>query len=142
VIGPDGPHSVLVTLERMMFGFIHDFVQDDIKTLFGDRKRKPRSLNAMCKLIDTLLNVNGLVVEHVDVDDTTKTDAYAGFCLAYSRYRDDADTDFAILAGLRFLNNVDTGFFMLGNRWKVKILYHHVTPLGLSFANACGVRSR
>jgi hypothetical protein len=90
------------------------------------------------KLIGRIAAPDGIVVEHIDIDDG-EADNYNGFRPRYSFYQDVMETDFKILSGLQILDFVDTGFFMLGNRWKVKILYYHVTALGLAFASARGV---
>jgi hypothetical protein len=141
VVGPEGSDAVLAALERIMFGFIHDFIRDNVMTFYNDLKSKPETLDAMSEFIDEIPRWYGVEVEHIDLDDMSNDDNYIGYRPSYSKYDDKDETDFAILCGMRLLDHVDTGFFVLGERWKVKVLYYAVTPLGLAFAKACGVKS-
>src|SRR4051794_16814258 len=90
-------------------------------------KREPVSLDKIADLIEKIPARRGIVVNHIDIDDITKDDDYTGYCPEYSIFTDDKRTDFSIPVGLQLLDFVDTGFFTLGNRWKKKVLYYHVT---------------
>jgi hypothetical protein len=96
-------------------------------------------------LIKTL-KIQGVVVEHIDLgNELTGTaigpDDYASGCPPYSIYSDKQSNDFAILRGLGRTEYVDTGFILLSGHWKVKVMAHYVSTLGLAFAEACGVQA-
>lgn len=84
------------------------------------------------RAIEEIPRVDGILVKHIDIADT-KSD---GYCPLYGKHDDNDETNFAILGILQLLNHTDTGRFLRGKQWQVKILYHHVTPLGLAFAKA------
>jgi hypothetical protein len=141
IIGPKGPHNVLIALERVNCGFMHDFLLDHINICFKESDRPLTTSKRIWSFLGQILTVPGMPIEHVELIDETKDEHLSGLPLQ-SAYKDDLRGDFEILSGLRLLNYVDTGFFMIKDRWNVKVMAHHVSTLGLSFASACGVPSR
>lgn len=85
--------------------------------------------------------MQGVIIEHIDIGHLQKED-YTGGLPPYSVYNDKNQNDYAILRGLGLIEYVDTGYFEVMSNWKIKVLAHYVSPLGLSFAEACGVGVR
>jgi hypothetical protein len=139
IIGERGPGSVEATMDNIFAGFRHDFLLDLIVTRFGRAKRSPRTLSSAWSIISRLLNVEGLVIEHIDLGRKGEPDDYASGAPPYSYYDDKRANDFDILTGLGILNYTDTGYFVLGEQWDVKVMSYYVSRLGLKFATACGV---
>jgi hypothetical protein len=139
IIGVGGPKRVLLTMEEKFF-LGQYFLSERILDAFKNAKRPPATLNQAWKLLERILNMEGVVVEHIDLGHLTKDD-YTGGCPSYSIYKDSQQNDFAILRGLGLLEYVDTGYMELIGRWKIKVMAHYVSPLGLASAEACGVQA-
>lgn len=139
MIGPQGPQSVLFGLEHRWFLGQH-FIAEDIKMAFESAKKTPSTLNQAWKLLVKVLNLQGLIVEHIDVAHLQK-DEYTSGCPPYSIYRDEQMNDYAILRGLGLIEYIDTGYIDMISKWNIKVMAHYVSPLGISFAEACGVQA-
>jgi len=61
--------------------------------------------------MEDLLEIQGIEIEHIDIDDLSEKAPYVGGLPAYSGFKDDLQTDFLILETLRLIKYVDTGFF-------------------------------
>ena len=59
--------------------------------------------------------------------------------ISASNYQDEQETDFAILNATGLIRYVDTGYFNLSARWRMKVMFYYVTKLGRDFAKACGI---
>ncbi len=141
IIGRRGPESVENTLDGIFADYQHDFLLDLITTRFTDAKRTPRTLASAWSIVSRSLNVEGMVIKHIDLGRKGDVDDFTNGCPPYSIYKDENRNDFAILTGLGVINYTDTGYFVLGDRWDVKVMAYYVSPLGLRFATACGVAS-
>jgi hypothetical protein len=142
MIGPEGPHAVFVSLESAMnFEFLHNFLQEFVRERFEAYPSQPSNVDEMWRFMEDLLEIQGIEIEHIDIDDLSEKAPYVGGLPAYSGFKDDLQTDFLILETLRLIKYVDTGFFDVADRWRVKVMFYHVTPLGITFAKACDVRS-
>ena len=82
--------------------------------------------------------MQGVIIEHIDIGHLQREDYRSG-PPSYSIYDDKNENDYAILRGLGLLEYIDTGYFEVMQTWKIKVMAHYVSPLGLSFAQACGV---
>jgi hypothetical protein len=58
-----------------------------------------------------------------------------------NRSSDEQQNDYAILRGLGLIEYIDTGYFVVVEQWKIKVMAHYVSPLGLNFVQACGVQA-
>lgn len=139
MIGPRGPQSVLVSMEENFF-LGQNFLADRIRDAFGNAKKPPSTLRQAWNRLTKTLNMQGVVIEHIDVGHQVKED-YTNGAPPYSLYRDEQQNDYAILRGLGLIEYIDTGFFVVLDQWKIKVMAHYVSPLGLNFAQACGVQA-
>ena len=117
-----------------------DFLREIIDGAFKKLKRPPRNLDRAWDTIESKLAIPGVVVEHIDLGHVEQDDYTSGLP-SYSIYKDEHQNDYAILGGLGLLGYSDTGYFEVKGNWQVKVMAHYVSPLGISFAEACGVRS-
>ena len=139
IVGVRGPRSVLISMEQNFFLGQH-FLRQIIEDAFKKAKRPPATLTQAWKILERALNHQGVVIEHIDLGHMTKEDFTNG-CPPYSIYNDKQQNDYAILRGLGLLEYVDTGYMEVIKRWNIKVMAHYVTPLGLAFAQACGVQA-
>jgi len=140
IIGGRGPRSVLISMEQNFFLGQH-FLSQMIEDAFKKAKKPPATLTQAWKILERALNHQGVVIEHIDLGHLTKEDFTNG-CPPYSIYDDRQQNDYAILRGLGLLEYVDTGYMEVIERWNVKVMAHYVSPLGLAFAQACGVKAK
>ena len=121
-----------------------DFIVESIREAFKTSKRSNDRLREAWNLLSKTLNNEGVVIQHIDlgeIRDTIdrKNDRYTNGLPNYSIYKDENENDYAILRGLGLVEYVDTGYFEINNLWKIKVMAHYVSALGLRFAEACGV---
>lgn len=140
VIGTNGPQSVLIFMEQNFF-LGKDFLSERISSAFESAGKPPVTLKAAWNKLVKTLDIEGLVVEHIDLGSQVGDD-YTGGPPPYSIYDDKRQNDYAILRGLGLLEYADTGYFIAIDRWKIKVQCHYVSPLGLAFAEACGVQAK
>ncbi len=138
IIGPDGAENVLLAMEQNYF-LGTSFLNEIIGEAFGECKRPPRTLTQAWNIISKNLEIPGVLVEHIDLGHNERDD-YTSGPPHYSIYEDKQQNDYAILRGLGLLDYVDTGYFEIAG-WKIKVMAHYVSPLGLAFAEACGARA-
>jgi hypothetical protein len=141
IVGPRGPRSVLLSMEENYFLGNH-FIQERIVKGFQRSRRFPSTLTQAWRCLVKILNMQGVVIEHIDVGKQGEKDNYTNGPPNYSIYLDKNQNDFAILRGLGLLEYVDTGYFDVQETWNIKVLAHYVSPLGLRFAEACGVQTQ
>jgi hypothetical protein len=146
IIGPRGPGSVLRSMEQNYF-LGPDFLSENIREAFQQSKRHQNTLSQVWNLVSKTLNNEGVVIEHIDLGESRdpidrQNDNYTNGCPSYSIYEDEHENDYAILRGLGLVEYVDTGYFEIDNKWKIKVMAHYVSSLGLRFAEACGVGER
>jgi hypothetical protein len=137
IIGPRGPGSVERALTLIGFNLLSDYIRD----YFEEKgKRPPTTLNRAWARLTKLLDIEGMVIKHMEVGEVKDRQDFTNGCPSHSLYTDDHENDFDILEGLRLLRYTDTGFFQVSDRWEVKVMAYYVSSLGLSFAAACGVQ--
>lgn len=141
IIGPRGPHSVLVSMEQNYF-LGSQFIQERIAEGLVKSKRPLSTLTQVWRCLVKTLNMQGVVIEHIDVGHVNEQDNYTSGSPKYSVYADENQNDFAILRGLGLLEYIDTGYFDAAEIWRIKVLAHYVSPLGLRFGEACGVQAK
>lgn len=139
IIGVRGPESVLLSMEENFFLGQH-FLAERITDSFNTAKKPPATSTQAWKFMERILNMQGVVVVHIDLAHLVKDDYTAG-CPSYSIYHDRQQNDYAILRGLGLVEYVDTGYMEVIGRWNIKVMAHYVSPLGLAFAEACGVQA-
>ena len=139
ILGTDEAEFSENSLNSLRTGFQHNFMQDHLARSFKNcSPKKPQTPDAMWDFMNTALNMIGIEIKYAELDDK-KTGKYFNGSVSVSTFEDELETDFAILDALRLIQFVDTGHFILGNRWKIKVMFYFVTQLGLDFAKACGV---
>ena len=137
MIGSGGSENVHKYMDEQFFHG-NQFLRDVIIEAFRKGTRSPRSLvQAWNKVVDHLA-IPGLVIEHIDIGHIEREDYDNGKPI-YSIYDDKQENDYAILRGLGLLEYADTGYFDAPGKWRIKVMAHHISPLGLEFAKACGV---
>jgi hypothetical protein len=104
IIGGQGPESVESTLDNVFADYQYDFILDLIKTRFTDAKRTPRTLASAWSIVSKSLNVEGIVIKHIDLGRKGGVDDFTNGCPPYSIYKDENRNDFAILTGLGIIN--------------------------------------
>lgn len=139
MIGPRGPQSVLDSMAQNFF-LGQSFLSECIRDAFGNAKRPPFTLRQAWNRLTKTLNMQGVVIEHIDLGHHVKED-YTSGSPPYSIYREEQQNDYAILRGLGLIEYIDTGFFVVMEQWKIKVMAHYTSPLGLNFAQACGVQA-
>jgi uncharacterized protein (DUF2164 family) len=143
VVYTDEAHELELALDSLQAEFLIDFIQAHLKYHHSHLSPAPTHIDEMWAMLEETLNEVGLAVEHVeledDVEETNANDEHRSGPIDGSAYRDEYKTDFAILDAIRLLKYVDTGFFIVGDRWKIKVLCFYVTALGQEFAKACGI---
>lgn len=141
LIGDKGRKRALLNLESLGFHFEHRFLVDfllrELRPMLGEFKSAVEIFN----FISDLICLEGICIVHIDVDNIDKqSDDYIGHIPSKSSYYNDLkdDIDMLILDSSRLISYQDTGDFGFEN-WKIRILFFHVTNLGFSFAEACGI---
>jgi hypothetical protein len=137
VIGPGGASSVLRSMEPNYY-LGRYFLNESISDAFEKFRGQVRTLKQVWNMLSSKLNIQGIVIEHIDLGHVERADYTSGLP-HYSIYQDKRQNDYAILRGLGLLDYVDTGYFVM-DAWKIKVMAHYVTSLGLAFAESCGAR--
>lgn len=138
IIGPIGPRSVEISLELIEFNLLTDYIRDHFDE---EGKRPPTTLNRAWARLTRMLNIEGMLIRHMEVGKKNDRQDFVNGCPSYSIYKDCQENDFSVLEALRLLHYTDTGFIQVGDRWEVKVMAYYVSSLGLAFAAACGVQS-
>jgi hypothetical protein len=141
IIGPFGVHSVLVAMEQYFFHG-QNFLRDRIFDEFNKSKRTLHTLETSWKKIEKAVNIQGVVIEHIDLGHVVRKrerDEYTSGPPSFSIYDDKQENDYLILRGLGLIEYTDTGDFEINNQWNIKVMGYYISPLGLAFAEACGV---
>jgi hypothetical protein len=143
VTGTKDAKSLELTLDGLMTSFTTTFMQDYVAQWYAKEKSPPADPGAMWDLLEQHLNMPGVDIKHIELEERVKTlgdeDHHSSGQIEVSIYKDNLETDFAILDATRLLRYEDTGFFVVGDRWHLKIMFHYVTRLGQGFASACGI---
>ena len=142
MIGPKGPKNAMINLEVIYFVGQDFFSESEhIKEAFQNAKKPPVTLRQAWRILVKNLNIQGVVIEHIDLGAEVGED-YTSGTPSYSTYIDKHQNDYSILRGLGLIEYRDTGYFVVLGRWKVKVMVHYVSALGLAFAEACGVQAQ
>ena len=136
IIGPRGADSVENSLAMLEFTGLSDHIR---RPVMYNVKRPITTLSRAWKHLTKILNIEGVVVKHIEVGKPNGHDDYTNGAPHYSIYTDDKGNDFEVLESLRLLRYEDTGVIQAEDLWEVKVKAYYVSPLGLSFAAACGV---
>ncbi|TQF40277.1 hypothetical protein UNPF46_10965 [Bradyrhizobium sp. UNPF46] len=144
-VGTDEASYLEDTLFDLQTEFLIDFIQNWVQDAHSRLSPNPTHIDEMWAMIQRDLHQVGLAVEHVELEDGTKEmsddDEHRHGHIKESPYQDAFETDFAILDAIRLLKYVDTGYFVVADRWRVKVMCYYVTALGREFAKACGIVS-
>jgi abortive infection alpha-like protein len=138
VIATDAANELDLSLEALWSGFLHNFLQGFLSQNFKSRQPKPNTLEAMWQFLEEALNNVGTEIVHVELEDLNEGKIEIG-SIPGSNYLDERETDFAILDAIGLIRYVDTGYFNLSARWRMKVVFYYVTKLGRDFAKACGI---
>lgn len=144
VIGTNDAESLELALDNLMTGFSTAIMQEYVAHWYAAEDPPPSDVAAMWRLVERCLNIVGVDIKHIELEDHQSkkfnaTDPHRSGQIEVSVYKDELETDFAILDATRLLRHEDTGYFNVGDRWHIKIMFHYVTPLGQGFAKACGI---
>ncbi len=129
-------------LDDVMFDlhseYFHNFMQEHFTRELKTLSYEPPDLGSMWKFAGQVLDIAGVEIKHVEIEDLIEEEDHIDN-ISTSNYTDDLETDFEILAAIGLIRYVDTGYFNLTKRWKVKVMFYYVTPLGREFAKVCGI---
>jgi len=149
IIGTHDASELGFALDNLLLTrFLHNFMEDYLTNELRALPEEPTSLRTMWKFVNDALNIVGTEVEHVEIEDAiTKSsrslDDLDSYCragiISVSKYKDELEIDFAILDATQLVRRVDTGYFHVSKRWKIKVMFYYLTPLGIEFAKACGI---
>jgi hypothetical protein len=87
MIRPRGPQSVLVSMEENFF-LGQNFLTDRICDAFEHTKKRPSTLRQAWNRLVKILNMQGVVIEHIDLGHQVKED-YTNGSPPYSIYWDE-----------------------------------------------------
>lgn len=142
LIGHDGAYSVELAMDSLQIEFVQNgFMQEYLQE---EWKRKPPSGKRLTtwKALQHLFKfLNPIAVEivHVELFESNNRKNGEGAPPPTSKYEDEFQIDYEILAAVGLIRYVDTGEFRLDGMWSGKVMFYHLTPLGLRFASACGM---
>jgi hypothetical protein len=143
IAGAEEDISLDSAIDVMNSEFFHNFMEEHLAYVFKHAEPSPQNIGEMWHLIEENVNTVGIEIQHIELEDITKPleapDSHRSGTIQGSGYDDKLQTDFAILDAIRIVRYLDTGFFNLGDRWKIKVMFYYVTPLGKGFAYACGI---
>jgi hypothetical protein len=138
VIGTNDASALEISMSNLFTEYLHNFMEEYLSDQLKAASQTPKVLDDMWRLLEKDLNHIGIEIQHLHLEDLINDDFTNG-TIGISKYEDDLETDFAILDATRLIRYVDTGFFVLAERWRIKVMFYYVTTLGRDFAKACGI---
>jgi hypothetical protein len=142
LIGHDGAYSVQLAMDSLQIEFIQNgFMQEYLQEAWKKKPPRQKGLTPWKALQNLFKFLNPIAIEivHVELYETKNKKNGEGAAPPTSNYNDDLQIDYEILAAVGLIRYVDTGEFRLDDRWSAKVMFYHLTPLGLRFASACGI---
>ena len=120
------------------------FIQVHIDYAYRGRQpglqNRPGSLKKCVRMLQGLFDKPGIVVEQIECTDNHTNESYFDVP-DYSIYGEDDENEMGlhILDAIDLIHYVDSGDINLDDRFTVKVLLYHLTPLGYRFAKACKI---
>lgn len=140
IVGTDIQYSLEYALDNIKMYFQSHRIRESITDRFAEAEKANDfiDLDKAAQIIAMHMNCLGVDMVYADVgiDDPAN---FADVSFPYeSVYSDEHEVDFSILEAVGLIRRVDVDVEILG-RYSVSLIYHHLTQLGLSFAEACGI---
>jgi hypothetical protein len=142
LIGHDTAYSVQLAMDSLQIEFVQNgFMQEYLQQEWKEKPPRHKGLTPWKALEHIFKSLNPIAVEivHVEIYETKNKRNGEGASPPTSNYKDELQIDYEILAAVGLIRYVDTGEFQLDERWSAKVMFYHLTPLGLRFASACGI---